>query len=49
MGILTNLLYLLGSLDAVLHLTETFEVVVLLLGNLQLKCGNLSILALRAF
>ena len=46
MCILTNLLHLLGSLDGVLHLTETFEVVVLLLGDFQLQCGNLSVLAL---
>jgi len=45
-SILSDLLHLLGGLDAVLDLTEAFEVVVLLLGDFQLKCGNFSILAL---
>jgi len=46
MGILTDFLHLLGSLDTVLHLTEAFEVVVLLLGDLELQCRHFLVLAL---
>ena len=46
MGILTDLLHLLGGLDTVLDLTEALEVVVLLLGDLQLQCRHFPVLAL---
>jgi hypothetical protein len=44
--VLTDGLHLLGSLYAVLHLPEPFEVVVLLLGDLELQCRHFLVLAL---
>ena len=46
MGILSYLLNLLGRLYAVLHLTESFQILCLLLGNLQFHRGNLFVLCL---
>ena len=45
-GILTDSLYLLSRGEAVLDIPQSFEVVILFLGNLQLQCCDLFVLRL---